>query len=79
MKNITRHNGILHIIKRLDNSRNGNPRYLLSVDGFTCRTMVDSTHGYEVTNYEGCEVTATIGTHYRQATLNTVNAQERIT
>ena len=72
MKNITRHTGTLNIIKRLDNSTFGNPRYLLSIDGFTCRTMVDSMHAYEITNYDGREVSATIGTHYKHATLNTI-------
>ena len=73
MRNITRHTGTLNIIKRLDNSASGNPRYLLSIDGFTCRTMVDSMCGYEVPNYDGKEVSATIGTHYKHATLNTIN------
>ncbi len=73
MRNITSHKGTLNIIKRLDNSHYGNPRYLLSIDGFTCRTMVDSSHAYEITNYDGREVIATIGTHYKQATLHTIN------
>ena len=73
MKNITRHTGTLKIIRRLNSSYNGNPRYLLSIDGFNCRTQVDSMHGYAITNYDNCEVTATIGTHYKNATLNTLN------
>ena len=72
MKNINRHEGTVHILKRLDNSSNGNPQYLLSIDGVTCRTQVDSMHGYEVPNYDNRSVVATIGTHYQHATLNTI-------
>lgn len=72
MKNITQHKGILKIIKRLESSYFGNPRYLLSVDGVTCRTAVDSSLGYSVTNHDGKEVIATIGTHYNNATLDTL-------
>ena len=72
MKNITQHKGTLKIIARLDNSYNGNPRYLLSIDGFTCKTAVDSMLGYSVTNWNEKEVIATIGTHYNQATLDTL-------
>lgn len=74
MKNITRHTGTLEVITRLPSSANGNPRYLLRVDGFTCRTAVDSSLGYKVTNFDGKRVTATIGTHYGKATLNSVTA-----
>lgn len=72
MKNISRHTGYLHIVTRLDSSRNGNPRYLLSVDGITCRTAVDSSLAYKVKNLDGKRVIATIGTHYGSATLNSV-------
>jgi hypothetical protein len=72
MKNMTRHTGKLEIIKRLPSSANGNPRYLLKVDGWTCRTAVDSSLGYSVTNFDGKTVHATIGTHYGNATLDSV-------
>lgn len=77
MKNITQHTGTLRVIKRLPPSVNGNPRYLISVDGFTCKTAVDSSYGYSVTNYDGKEVTATIGTHYGQATLNSLTGVKK--
>ena len=73
MKNITKHTGKLEIIKRLPSSVNGNPRYLLSVDGWTCKTPVDSTLGYTVANFDGKTVTATSGTHYGSATLANVS------
>jgi hypothetical protein len=72
MKNITRHNGKLEVLKRLPSSGWGNPRFKLRIDGFTCTTTVDSSHGYEVQNYDGIEVVATIGTHYGIAQLNTI-------
>ena len=35
MKNVTSHTGILEIVKRMDNSVNGNPRFMLRCDGWT--------------------------------------------
>jgi hypothetical protein len=70
MKNVTRHTGKLEIIERLPSSYNGNPRYLCRIDGFTCRTQVDSCLGYSITNHDGKQVVATIGTHYGKATIN---------
>jgi hypothetical protein len=70
MKNITSHIGKLEIIKRLPSSRNGNPRWLLRVDGWTCCTSPDSSLGYKVQNFDGKTVEATIGTHYGAATLD---------
>lgn len=72
MKNITQHTGKLDILDRLPNSYFGNPRYLLRVDGFTCRTQPDSAHAYSLPNWNGDMVEATIGTHYGYATLNTI-------
>jgi hypothetical protein len=72
MKNVTRHEGLLEVLVKLPNSINGNPRYIISIDGFVCKTPVDSSYGYSVTNYDGKMVGATIGTHYRTATLNTL-------
>ena len=72
MKNVTRHTGILEITKRLPSSSYGNPRYLIRIDGYTCKTGVDSMHGYSVPNYDGKNVEVTIGTHYGSATLNTI-------
>jgi hypothetical protein len=74
MKNISGHTGTLQIIKRLPSSINGNPRFLVQVAGFTCRTEVDSALGYEIQNMDGRQVIATIGTHYGVATLNSVSA-----
>jgi hypothetical protein len=74
MKNITRHEGKLEILKKLNNSFNGNPRFVISIDGFTCKTPVDSMLAYSITNYENREVSATIGTHYGIATLDSLRS-----
>jgi hypothetical protein len=74
MKNVSSHVGKLEIVQRLPSSRNGNPRYLLRVDGWTCRTAPDSSLGYSVTNYDGKRVKATIGTLRGLATLDSVTA-----
>ena len=72
MKNISCHIGTLSIIQRLPSSVNGNPRYLLSVNGVICKTSVDSSYGYSDTNFDGKQVEATIGTHYGSATLKSL-------
>lgn len=68
-KNISRHIGNLHVVRRLPSSANGNPRYFVTVDGWLCRTAVDCSLGYKVTNLNGKRVIATIGTHYGVTTL----------
>ena len=73
MNSITSHKGLLKIVGRMPSSAFGNPRYTVRIDGFTCVTGVDSTHGYSVPNFDGRDVSATIGTHYGIATLRTVN------
>ena len=78
MRNITLHTGKCEIVKRLPSSINGNPRYLIKVDGFYCRTAVDSTHGYSIPNYDGKEVNATIGLHYGVLTLDTIWNKEEV-
>lgn len=62
MKNVTTHIGTLEILKRMPSSQNGNPRYLLRVDGWTCCTPVDNQLGYGVPNMDGKRVEAHIGT-----------------
>ena len=64
MKNITRNTGKLELIKRLPSSINGNPRFLVKVDGWTCSTQPDTQLGYSIQNWWNKTVTATIGTHY---------------
>ena len=71
MKNITTHTGPFEILTRLPSSYYGNPRFLIRIDGFTCKTTVDSAHWYEVQNIQnGDIVTAQIGTHYGSQQLD---------
>jgi hypothetical protein len=72
MKNITRHTGKLNILQRLPNSYYGNPRFLVRVDGWTCKTTLDSAYSYAIENYNGKNVIATIGTHYGSAALDSI-------
>jgi hypothetical protein len=76
MRDIRERTGTLEIIKRLKSSTNGNPRYLLKIDGLHCSTAVDSSYGYCVTNYDGKPIKATIGTHYGTVTLNSLKPLE---
>lgn len=72
MKSITRHKGILTIIKREKSSANGNPRYLVMIDGYTAKTAVDSSLGYSIQKYDGKLVTCEIGLHYGTVTIQNV-------
>jgi len=78
MKNISTHTGIIRMIERLNNSRNGNPRYLCFIDetdkgkGFTFYSQVDHSHGYSLPNYFDKNLTITIGTHYGKPTLDKI-------
>ena len=69
MKNITVHTGKLEIIERLKNSVNGNPRYLVRVNGWTCRTKPDASYNYDIQNLDGRTVRAEIGTYYGRTTI----------
>lgn len=62
MKNITYHEGLFKVIKRLPQSRNGNPRYMVMVDGYAVMTPVDSQIAYRVPNFDNKKVKAHIGT-----------------
>lgn len=72
MKNVTQHTGILEVIERAPSSRNGNPRYVVRLDGYTARTAPDSSLGYSITNFDGKKVTAQIGTHRGTVTIECV-------
>jgi hypothetical protein len=72
MKNATRHTGTLQIVERCPSSVNGNPRYLVMLDGYTARTPVDSSLGYSITKFDGKAVQAMIGTHYGTRTIESV-------
>ena len=72
MKNITTHTGTLSSVKRLPSSINGNPRFKLIIDGYTCITTPDASEAYVIESMLGKRVNATIGTHYGCQSLNTI-------
>lgn len=78
MKNITRHVGKLEIVERLPRSLNGNARFKIRVDGFTCVTAPDSGEADTVKNLDGAIVEATIGTLRGKATLNSIKKIDNV-
>ena len=74
MKNITEHQGVLHVVKRLNNSVYGNPRYLVYLldynssdkrvlaTGWSAKTVPNSSEGYSITNHDGKVVRCKMGT-----------------
>lgn len=61
--------GVLSIVERLPSSRNGNPRYYLSIGGIHCRTAPDSDLAYGLTNDDGKHVVAFMRYYYGKPTL----------
>jgi hypothetical protein len=78
MKYLTRHTGLLSITHRMSQSTNGNARFMVTVDGWHCRTGVDSDVADDVKNMHGKQVVAVIGTHYGVATLASVELAPEI-
>jgi hypothetical protein len=72
MKNITRHTGTLELVKRLNNSASGNPRFQLRCDGWTFITQPDCMVAYMIENYIGKRVIVTVGTHYGKCQLKSL-------
>ena len=77
MKNISRHYGKLKILKRLPNSRLGNPKFICGIvdkneNGFSFVTPTNSMFGYSIQNYENKRVIAEIGTFRNIPTLNSI-------
>ena len=79
MKNVTRHTGKLELVKRMKNSLNGNPQFMLALIehptqqlGWQFRTQANSMLAYKVEGFFGKKVTVTIGTYRGNATLNTI-------
>ena len=76
MRNCRRHTGTLEIVERLNNSTNGNPRWLVVLDGINCRTAVDSDDGYGITNFDGKPVSADIGIYYGKYTIQNIRSYD---
>ena len=77
MQNITRHYGVLKIIKRLKRSTNGNSRFLILVDGYRIQTPVDSSYCQHMSHFEGKKVIITAGSHYGKLTLDSLFLDQR--
>ena len=72
MKNVTSHTGTLNFVKRMKNSLNGNPQFLLECDGYRFRTEANSMCAYSISNYFDKLVEVYIGTHRGCLTLDTI-------
>lgn len=64
MKNLNYTKGTLHILERLNNSKNGNPRYLIEIlqdngNVLTLKTPIDSMLAYGIGNLRGKYIGAT--------------------
>ena len=80
MKQVRKYIGKLSKVKRLKNSLNGNPRFLIAMvtanqDFQLFRTPVDSMLAYSVENHLDRDrvVEVEIGQHYGQQTLKSIN------
>jgi hypothetical protein len=88
MKNEKTISGKLVITGRLNNSRNGNPRYkgyietmekafqVAWINKIDFITAVDSMLSYQITNFDNKLVNAVIGTHYGKPTIKSVEKRE---
>jgi|TARA_R110000851_G_scaffold41409_3_gene103964 hypothetical protein len=73
MKNVKEVIGKLIVERKLPYSPNGNPRYLVTIDGQEYRTIPDGSLSYGITEYDGLMVRAVVGTHYNQYSVEQVN------
>ena len=64
MNNMTRITGKLEIVKRMKNSINGNPQFMLACDGYKFRTPANSMLAYSVSNYADKNVEVIMGARY---------------
>lgn len=86
MKDIETITGYLGMIDRKPSSRNGNPRWMVSISNgktgaeYECviaYTTPDSSLGYDIGNYrEGDHVRAEVGTHYGVVSLASLEKLE---
>ena len=72
MKNKSAMFGVLHVLKRLPSSTNGNPRYMLRIDNVVFVTAPDSGLAYRIPNFDGKNVKAELGMHYGKLTVDSI-------
>lgn len=68
--------GTLRIVRRLPSSFNGNPRYLVDINGEDYRTAPDAMLAYGIERFDQKRVTAEVRTLRGKLTLITVEFAE---
>jgi hypothetical protein len=58
--------GKLKMIKFIENSRDGNPKYLITIGEYVLETTANSSLGYTISNFDGMEVEAEIKIHRKK-------------
>jgi hypothetical protein len=72
MKNVQTVTGTLEILYRMNNSVNGNPRFMIRVGNVKARTAVDTQIAYGITNHENKQVEMKWGIHYNVPTVSDI-------
>lgn len=71
--------GTLEWVERLGSSRNGNPRFAVTVDDTEFRTQIDGSVGYEVSNHRvGSEITLVLGARSAVVDMRPATREDRI-
>lgn len=74
MQSVQTYTGELLALIRQESSRNGNPRYLVHIEGVPMAyTQPDSMLAYELPNYVGKRVTVRIGWHYNRLQIDSLD------
>jgi hypothetical protein len=73
MKDLREVTGKLKLVKRLNGSYYGNPRYLVEINGVEYSTKVDASLGHGIPNHWDKIVTAMVGTHYNVSSIQSIN------
>ena len=79
MKNTITYKGQVIWVERMESSRNGNPRYRVTIGNpdtsnqVTACTTPDSSYGYSVKNLrDGDSVEMVVGTHYGVQSIDSI-------
>jgi hypothetical protein len=73
MKDLREVTGKLKLVKRLNSSYFGNPRYLVEINEVLYSTTPDASLSYGISNHWDKIVTATVGTHYNVSSIQSIN------
>lgn len=69
--------GTLRVVERLRLSRLGNPAYLVAIGDRVYKTWPNGSIAYEITNFDGRDVRATLEPYRGQLALVDVESVER--